>query len=175
MNDHLDLSFNYLHPARTTPQQPQNLLRVTNKGISDCGCSSGNIASSYGLGGFGMYTLLNNGVARVLTRPLAGLGQNGEVTTDPNGQTVIVGGYSRWWWTYSLIAMVCGGFSAYHGYKRNNSVGWGIAWYFLGAWFPFITLPVAIAQGFGKRASGVSGFNGHMSAALGRARKRRRK
>ena len=41
---------------------------------------------------------------------------------------------------------------AYHGYKRNNSVGWAIGWGLLGAMFPYITIPVAYAQGFGERA-----------------------
>jgi hypothetical protein len=168
VNDHLDLTFNYLHPARTTPQQPQNLLRVTNKGISDCGCS-GNVASSYGLGGLGMYTLLNNGVARVLTRPLAGLGQD-ESSTGNDTRFVY-----RGWWIYSLVAVVAGGASAYHGYKRNDSLGWAIVWYIMGAWFPFFTLPIAIAQGYAKRARGTSGFNGRMHGALSRARRKRRK
>lgn len=38
---------------------------------------------------------------------------------------------------------------AYHGYKRNNSVGWAVGWFFLGAFWP-ISLPVALAQGFAK-------------------------
>lgn len=41
---------------------------------------------------------------------------------------------------------------AYHGYKRNNSVGWAVGWALLGGMFPFITIPVSLAQGFGKRA-----------------------
>jgi len=41
--------------------------------------------------------------------------------------------------------------SAYHGYKRNNSVGWAVVWGLLGGIAPFITVPVAFAQGFGKR------------------------
>ena len=39
---------------------------------------------------------------------------------------------------------------AYHGYKRNNSVGWAVAWAFLGGLVPIITVPVALAQGLGK-------------------------
>ena len=52
-------------------------------------------------------------------------------------------------WGLALIGSTTG---AYHGYKRNDSVGWGIGWYFLGAMFPEITIPVSLAQGFGKRA-----------------------
>ena len=40
---------------------------------------------------------------------------------------------------------------AYHGYKRNNSVGWAIGWALLGGIFPVIAIPVAFAQGIGKR------------------------
>jgi hypothetical protein len=41
--------------------------------------------------------------------------------------------------------------AVYHGYKRNHeSLGWGIAWGALGALFPLITVPVALAQGFGE-------------------------
>lgn len=40
---------------------------------------------------------------------------------------------------------------AYHGFKRNNSVGWAIGWALLGGLFPFITIPVSLAQGFGKK------------------------
>ena len=40
---------------------------------------------------------------------------------------------------------------AYHGYKRNNSVGWGVGWAILGGIAPFIVLPIVVAQGLGKR------------------------
>jgi len=39
---------------------------------------------------------------------------------------------------------------AYHGYKRNNSVGWAVAWGLFGSMVWPITLPVAFAQGFAK-------------------------
>lgn len=53
------------------------------------------------------------------------------------------------YWLLSGVGTILG---AYHGYKRNNSIGWGIAWGLLGGAFPFITIPVAFAQGFAKRA-----------------------
>jgi len=40
---------------------------------------------------------------------------------------------------------------AYHGYKRNQSVGWAIGWALLGFMSPVIAMPVALAQGFGTR------------------------
>lgn len=60
---------------------------------------------------------------------------------------------SNTWNNISTAITVAGtGLGAYHGYKRNNSVGWAIAWGLLGGLFPIITIPVAIAQGFGKPA-----------------------
>ncbi len=41
--------------------------------------------------------------------------------------------------------------SVYHGYKRNNSIGWALWWGLMGSMFPVVTVPVAIAQGFGKK------------------------
>jgi len=42
------------------------------------------------------------------------------------------------------------GVPAYHGYKRNRSVGWGVWWGLMGALFPAPTIAVSIAQGYGK-------------------------
>lgn len=50
-----------------------------------------------------------------------------------------------------LLAAASIGISAYHGYKRNDSVGWGAWWGFMGLMLPVITPAVAIAQGYGKR------------------------
>lgn len=52
---------------------------------------------------------------------------------------------------YGWASLVSGPLSAYHGYKRNNSVAWGVAWFFLGSVFPVLTPTIALAQGFGKR------------------------
>lgn len=41
---------------------------------------------------------------------------------------------------------------AYHGYKRDASVGWALWWAFAGAVVPVVTIPVALAQGFGQPA-----------------------
>lgn len=51
------------------------------------------------------------------------------------------------WWFLSTASMAA---SAYHGYKRNESIGWALGWGFLGSIFPIITPVVAIAQGFAK-------------------------
>lgn len=51
---------------------------------------------------------------------------------------------------YGTLVVASTGASAYHGYKRNNSVGWAIVWGLLGGLFPVITPAVAIWQGFGE-------------------------
>ena len=50
----------------------------------------------------------------------------------------------------TTLAVAGTGLGAYHGYKRTGSIGWAIAWAFLGGLFPIITIPVAIAQGFAR-------------------------
>jgi hypothetical protein len=57
------------------------------------------------------------------------------------------GGFGTLWWILSAAGTALG---AYHGYKRNNSVGWAIGWSILGGLFPVITIPVSFAQGFAK-------------------------
>lgn len=52
--------------------------------------------------------------------------------------------------TVARVASVAAG--AYHGYKRNNSVGWAIWWAIMGGIAPVITPAIAVAQGFGKPA-----------------------
>ena len=39
--------------------------------------------------------------------------------------------------------------SAYHGAKRNQSIGWGLWWFVMGAVFPVVTPTIALAQGLG--------------------------
>jgi hypothetical protein len=54
---------------------------------------------------------------------------------------------------YYYLAVASSGVCAYHGYKRNDSVGWALVWAVAGMVLPVVTPAVAIAQGFGKRAS----------------------
>lgn len=54
-------------------------------------------------------------------------------------------------WTILRIAGAA--LSTYHGYKRDRgSVGWAIGWGVLGYVVPYITVPVAFAQGYAKPA-----------------------
>ena len=50
-----------------------------------------------------------------------------------------------------LVALLAMGAAAYHGYKRNNSVGWALGWGLLAGINWPITVGVAAAQGFAKR------------------------
>lgn len=52
---------------------------------------------------------------------------------------------------FQLLPVAGSAASAYHGYRRNNSVGWAVAWGMLGFIFPIITPAIAFAQGFGER------------------------
>jgi len=53
---------------------------------------------------------------------------------------------------YTIASPISAAVCAYHGYKRNDSVGWAIGWLLLGGMFPIITPVIALAQGFGEKA-----------------------
>lgn len=55
-------------------------------------------------------------------------------------------------WGVASVAGAAAG--AYHGYKRNQSIGWAFVWALAGSVAPVITVPVAFAQGFGKPKRG---------------------
>ena len=60
-----------------------------------------------------------------------------------------------WFKVFYQVASVAGaGAMGYHGYKRNDSVGWAIWWSLWGGLFPFFTPVIAYAQGFGKLKKG---------------------
>lgn len=43
---------------------------------------------------------------------------------------------------------------AYHGYKRTGSVLWALGWGLAGGFAPIVAVPIAVAQGFGKKKGG---------------------
>lgn len=55
--------------------------------------------------------------------------------------------------TYAVLGLAGLSAGLYHGWKRTHSTAWTIIWGLAGAWFPVITIPVAVIQGFGKKAS----------------------
>lgn len=50
-----------------------------------------------------------------------------------------------------VLAIASAAVSGFHGYRRNNSIWWGLTWFVLGGIFPIVTPVIAVAQGFGKR------------------------
>jgi hypothetical protein len=71
-------------------------------------------------------------------------------------------------WKKALSA-IAGAACAYHGFKRNESPGWAAAWSVFGGAAPFLALPIALAQGFGKPARKAAMAANRRS---GRARRR---
>lgn len=51
----------------------------------------------------------------------------------------------------NALSLVSAAASAFHGYRRNQSIGWAVWWFFMGSIFPVFTPVIAIAQGYGKR------------------------
>lgn len=84
-------------------------------------------------------------------RVISGLGSLGEPPNPDTGNGSMGAPNNTGRLVWGLISAASAGVSGFHGYKRNNSVGWGIAWFILGGMFPVITPTVAFAQGFGKR------------------------
>lgn len=97
----------------------------------------------------------NSTFLRVLS-PHVRIGATDTISTTPNDPIASDGGLTSS--DQSLIAaaevlsLAGTAVGAYHGFKRNNSVGWAIGWAILGGLFPIIVIPVAFAQGIGKRA-----------------------
>lgn len=56
----------------------------------------------------------------------------------------------------------------YHGYRRNQSLGWSLVWGVLGAAVPIPTTVIAVAQGFGQpRANPTRTLDDRSRALLG--------
>ena len=66
---------------------------------------------------------------------------------------------------WALLATASMAASAYHGYRRNESIGWALWWGLMGAMFPVITPVIALAQGFGTPGPTVAGLAAQSSMA----------
>lgn len=82
---------------------------------------------------------------------LAGLGQ-GALTINTLGQVEDWNLPTGLRVFYGIASVVSTGLGVYHGYKRNDSLGWALWWGLMGGLFPIVTPAVAFAQGFGERA-----------------------
>lgn len=58
------------------------------------------------------------------------------------------------------LSTVTGILGAYHGYKRNQSVGWAFGWFIFGGLFWPFALPLMFATGFGKPKKGQAPISG---------------
>lgn len=146
----------FLNPPRTTPGFPQNLARQTLNGLgrfrrialgdlpaavpaaltaqsadptASSALPSGPLPKSLP----GDNYLATHGTLRPLSTT---------VQMDWSPATLVAAG---------TIATASSLVSLYHGYKRNNSLGWGLLWCLFGATFPLITPTVALAQGYAVR------------------------
>jgi len=52
---------------------------------------------------------------------------------------------------YQLAAVAGTALGAYHGYRRSGSVSWAFGWSLFGGLMPVFAIPLAFAQGFGKK------------------------
>lgn len=52
---------------------------------------------------------------------------------------------------YAAASLIGATSGAYHGYKRNQSVGWAIGWFVFGGLLPFLSVPIMFAEGFAER------------------------
>jgi hypothetical protein len=59
---------------------------------------------------------------------------------------------------WSVASILSSGAGVYHGYKRNNSIGWALWWGLMGGLFPIVTPAIALAQGFGQPKSRRGSF-----------------
>jgi hypothetical protein len=199
----------FLPPARTTPQEPQNLLRQTYmNGLGEYRVYSGQrnptgfLLSGLGAGlqrtvaiGLGRLgaiegpgptpgvladvdeALMSFDIERGLfapTDPFAlekeildqpvGVAQQAAQNADapgvappvnspgvPAGNIGFAFGSTGATVAWGSLATVSALASMYHGYKRNNSLGWGLWWGLMGATFPLIAPTVGFAQGWAKR------------------------
>jgi hypothetical protein len=136
----------FFNPPRTTPSFPQNLARQTLNGLGRFGrVALGDIpaASPSALTSQSAQPDANSNVPGLTPGSPPLVIQRTEihrVDISP-GTAVALGTLSA---ASSLVSL-------YHGYKRNNSLGWGLLWGFMGATFPLITPTVALAQGFAVR------------------------
>jgi len=73
---------------------------------------------------------------------------------------------------WGVIATASFAASVYHGYKRNDSIGWAIWWGAMGALFPIITPTIAFAQGYAKPKRGGFGRRRRRRSTLKHYRRR---
>jgi hypothetical protein len=155
----------FMNPPVTTPQQPHNLLRPSvmnglgQLNITTPGITPAQLTTPAIFPGSGAFTTPTLGPAAFHAQtPALGPGAFKTPGLDPaalqlfglgdeNGLKTGNGNYVGW----GLIGTASMAASAWHGYRRNRSVGWAIWWALMGAMFPVVTPVIGVAQGWGKR------------------------
>lgn len=125
-----------------TPQFPQNPPRVTEKWMTPGYRASGG-EPIYNVNGDHPATYESAGMS--VGGTVQGLRNLGTLGATENGMTP--GAMTAW----RIAAIAGAGLGGYHGYKRHNSWGWAIGWSIAGSILPILVIPVAFAQGIGKR------------------------
>lgn len=59
---------------------------------------------------------------------------------------------SAWNRAWAVAALASTAACVFHGYRRNNSIGWALGWGLFGSVAPVVAPAIAVAQGFGKPA-----------------------
>jgi hypothetical protein len=116
--------------APTTPIFPQNLMRANfMNGVK----GSMRVLTLGGLGSLGesdgTMEMFHDGTATA------------EEAAYLRGQMMVMA-------TFASVGLALG---AYHGYKRNKSAGWALAWGLAGAVMPVPTVSFAFGQGFARK------------------------
>ena len=78
------------------------------------------------------------------------------VTTDATTVAPSVAAVTDWM-TAENASYAAGALCAYHGYRRSDgSIIWAIIWALMGKWKPLYVVPIAIAQGVGRRKTWIT-------------------
>lgn len=172
-----DLRINNITTPVVTPQEPQNRVKVFNGGAwyGPRQEPFGRRIRGYAIAGLGLALVRpwSGGASTSFTMGTrGGLGRLGALVPssrvtldelldarpqdlDPCLNRVNVGttsiSYADIWQGYGTLLHLTGAVvSGVHGYQRNKSLGWGLAWGAFGFVAPLITLGVAVVQGLGK-------------------------
>lgn len=132
--------------AASTYAQPQNLLRPTLQTypgamLGEARRALSGAAQQATLGKIGRFLGDNGDTGTPSTTELAPPAGNGMTRSYGGGMAPVL-------WTLVTLSAAA---SAYHGYRRNQSVGWAVWWGLMGYVAPVITPAIGVAQGFGKR------------------------
>jgi len=76
--------------------------------------------------------------------PIPGVGDDATAPAAPVPTSSLSINLNGW------LSRIGAALAAYHGYKRNGSIGWALAWGAAGAFAPIITNAIGFAQGYSK-------------------------